>query len=81
VSKRYIQLTRTFFDFDPEDHESDPDTLRAIADLTGKKIDWDALLQRRLVVVLGEAGIGKTCEFREKAQSLQQGGKRPFSAQ
>ncbi|MBN1101960.1 MAG: ATP-binding protein [Deltaproteobacteria bacterium] len=74
MTKRYVQLNRTFLDY-PEDHESDPDTLRAIAELTGTRTDWDTLLQSRCVIVLGEAGSGKTTEFREKARSLQQANK------
>ncbi|MEW6669398.1 MAG: hypothetical protein AB1512_29655 [Thermodesulfobacteriota bacterium] len=78
MTKRYVQLNRTFLDFHPQDPESDLDTLLAIAELTGNMTDWDALLQSRCVVVLGEAGSGKTCEFSEKVRSLQEAGKQAF---
>ncbi len=78
MRNRYVELNRTFFDFDLEGHEYDPDTLRAIVEMTGRKTDWDELLKSRYVVVLGEAGSGKTWEFQEKAQRLSGSNKTVF---
>ena len=75
---RYVELNRTFLDFGGQGDEPDPDTLRMIAEMTGKRTDWDALLQSPYVVVLGEAGSGKTWEFQERARSLVASGKQAF---
>jgi len=74
----YVELNRTFFDYSSRGDESDPDTLRMIADVTGKKTDWEALLQSPHIVVLGEAGSGKTREFQERAQRLSESGEYAF---
>lgn len=44
----------------------------------GRTPTWDDLLKERLVVVLGEAGIGKTYEFRQQAERPQSQAKAAF---
>ena len=41
-------------------------------------LGWDELLKQRLVVVLGEPGSGKSCEFGERCASLKEAGKHAF---
>ncbi|MDO9452794.1 MAG: hypothetical protein Q7J29_08025 [Stagnimonas sp.] len=41
-------------------------------------MDWDAVLQKRLTVIRGEPGCGKTQELRAKSQALQQSGQDAF---
>src|SRR5437870_4201173 len=41
-------------------------------------LGWDELLKVRLVVVLGEPGSGKSCEFRWRCASLQENGEFAF---
>jgi hypothetical protein len=43
-----------------------------------KPISWSDLLEKRVVVILGEAGIGKTHEFKNRAESLAADGKTAF---
>ena len=68
----YIELRREFAEFS-EDH--DP---MAWDYGLGKKLFWNELLERRLVVVLGEAGNGKTTEFRQRSRVLCEKGKSAF---
>lgn len=44
----------------------------------GEQLPWPELLQRSRVVVLSEAGAGKTAEIREQARQLRQEGKAAF---
>ncbi len=50
------------------------------AEVTGQSsdLDWDDLLKRRRVVVLGEPGSGKTQELRNKTEELRVHGKYAF---
>lgn len=46
----------------------------------GGWLDWQALLKHQRVVLLAEAGCGKTAEFRHQAQSLRDAGQAAFFA-
>lgn len=46
----------------------------------GGWLDWPALLKHQRVVLLAEAGCGKTAEFRHQAQSLRDAGQAAFFA-
>lgn len=73
----YIDLNRTFLDFD-EDSDIEGAAYKSyLATLTGGT-DWQALLQSRYVVVLGEPGSGKTWELEAKAENLRNAGKHAF---
>ena len=76
----YIDLKRIFSAFDEM-----PNTEEAIyfgrqwsSLLSHRAMNWDDLLENRFVVVLGEAGTGKTTEFQERAQILQNRGQSSF---
>ncbi|GAC1371590.1 MAG: hypothetical protein NVSMB40_05640 [Aquirhabdus sp.] len=73
MTKKYIELDRHFFDlptdYKPNDHE----------DLYSKtnqsaEIDWTELLTKRRVVILAEAGSGKTKEIQFQTKNLQKKG-------
>lgn len=78
MSIEYVELNRTFLDFSSHGEKSDPETLRMIAEMSGKKTDWEVLVQSPYVVVLGEAGSGKTREFQERTRILSESGKHAF---
>jgi type II secretory pathway predicted ATPase ExeA len=71
------EITRTFSLF-RESESQDTDFEFWFEQASGGGLTWDALLKKRLVVVLGEAGIGKTYEFRQQAQRLQSEEKAAF---
>jgi hypothetical protein len=45
---------------------------------SGSAVGWDELLKKRLVVILGEPGSGKSWEFRHRAATLHKAGKPAF---
>jgi hypothetical protein len=58
--------------------EYDPDTLRAKARFGLNLMHWSDLLTMTRVVILAEAGTGKTHELRETARRLRREGKAAF---
>src|SRR5574340_917655 len=44
----------------------------------GGKLTWQDLHEKPVTVVVGEAGIGKTCEFKNEVKRLQDDGKAAF---
>jgi len=74
--RNFIPLNRTFHtlaqqvDRDAYDAENLP--------LIGEQLTWPELLKRRRVVILSEAGAGKTAEIREQARNLRREGKVAF---
>jgi hypothetical protein len=46
--------------------------------LLGSGLSWTELLEERLIIILGEAGSGKTCELRHRAELLSDGTKFGF---
>jgi hypothetical protein len=75
-----IPLDRRFFEWRNTENElSDPDLLGRMGLSSGAK-NWDELLKRRRVVILAEAGSGKTEELKERAHCLDAEGKFSFYA-
>ncbi|MFZ2999749.1 MAG: hypothetical protein WA071_05425 [Undibacterium umbellatum] len=71
-----IDLNRTFSEITSatsETEEFDWSNFAGLGTLT-----WDKLHGKRIVVVLGEAGIGKTTEFKMESQRLSLSGKSAF---
>lgn len=70
----FIELDRHFRDVheteDPE--ESAFDSYASFLFDSGRFLNWDVLLKTRVVIVLGEAGSGKTWEMRHRADILKQ---------
>ncbi len=81
----YVELDRRFFEVKVDalgnERESDPDTLLAMARMTINKRSWAELLEHRYVVVLGEAGAGKTKEFQARAKLVTDSGSFAFFAE
>ncbi len=76
----FIALDRRFFEWRSEDNElSDPDVLSGFGLSDGAK-SWDAVLKRRQVVILAEAGSGKTEELKECRRAVAAEGKFAFYA-
>jgi hypothetical protein len=77
----YIPLNRTFSEFykpsGQPTSEIEEDISWAIT-RTSPGRSWSELLKDRAIVVLGEAGTGKTREFEEQARRLQSEGKACF---
>ena len=74
---RHIELDRTFWPLG-DGEEYDPDTLRAQARFGLHLMHWSNLLTMTRVVILAEAGTGKTHELRETARRLRREGKAAF---
>ncbi len=65
----YIDLNRTFI---PYDESRSPEEAAVLSYFTGRKgfVQWDDLLAHGRVVLLGEAGSGKTWEMEAQASRL-----------
>ena len=74
---RHIEVDRTFWPLG-DGEEYDPDTLRAKARFGLNLMHWSDLLTMTRVVILAEAGTGKTHELRETARRLRREGKAAF---
>ena len=75
----YVELSRLFVAFEPTDLEEEQ--LRASLWMFGHRDggqSWDAILADPYVVVLGEAGIGKTAEFEIQSGWHRQQGSQSF---
>lgn len=71
----YVELHRTFSELsETTGAGKDDERLYAV----GRSVSWDALLQESRVVILSEAGSGKTEEIRATAQKLRGDGKAGF---
>jgi hypothetical protein len=70
----FIELERRFEEL-PTDESAESNALQSytrVSALFGLRegMSWQQLLEKRLVVVVGEPGSGKTWEFRERANAL-----------
>lgn len=80
LTDRYVQLDRRFAPFTEESVTEDI-IVRSYSDslfFSRSTLSWEEVLKRRLTVVLGEQGSGKTEEFRQRTEILQQQGKAAF---
>lgn len=76
LSEHYIELGRTFHELSPKSGESDEFDYRSY--YSDKKLAWADLLAGYRVIILSEAGSGKTEEIRHSAQLLRRNGKPAF---
>lgn len=65
-----IQLNRTFLDVPDRAKGADPETMMRIALALSQSATWDELLKHHHIVILGEAGTGKTTEFKIQTERL-----------
>lgn len=75
----YINLNRQFSVLPLEDNKDrlDSEEVAGATTLLGS-LDWNQLLELNRVVILAEAGAGKTVEIKEKARQLRHGGYSAF---
>lgn len=78
----FIELDRSFYQLPLDDssanNSDDIDVEDAIRVRGGKRLDWEGLLQERKVILLAEAGSGKTEEIRQQALRLESDNKFSF---
>ncbi|MBV6448192.1 hypothetical protein [Nitrosomonas sp.] len=77
MTDKFIELHRTFRDLPKEANESD-DTDFSQWLPADKRLRWPNLIQEYRLVILSEAGSGKTTEIRNIARSLRGEGKSAF---
>jgi hypothetical protein len=75
--KKHIELDRRFYRL-AEDADAFPEDTTHFGDSEYVTEGWEKLLTRRRVVVLAEAGMGKTEELRTRAEKLLEAGKPAF---
>lgn len=73
----FVELNRTFHELSRQASESDDVELGAALKI-GDRLSWVNLIQEYRVVILSEAGSGKTEEIRNVAQKLRDEGKAAF---
>lgn len=73
-SRNSTALNRTFLEVHGSQQNLSPEESLAVARTLYRDETWDQLLQRPYVVVLGEAGTGKSTEFDRQADQLSAGG-------
>lgn len=76
-SSNYIQINRTFHELAVDPDDDDNTALNRHA-LNSQVLQWQDLLARHRVVILSEAGSGKTEEIRHVARKLREEGKQAF---
>lgn len=72
-----VELHRSFSP-SRETSEDDDDWTRYLGGAGRGRLTWSDLHERRVVVVVGEAGIGKTTEFKSETERLRKAGKPAF---
>lgn len=73
-----IQLERTFQAVPVRETDGDPELLLRMAASIGVGQSWGEVLRSRYVVILGEAGAGKTTEMHLQVENLEQAGEQAF---
>jgi hypothetical protein len=75
--KKVVDLDRRFFDF-PSGSDLDLEQHIALSAALRNLKTWSDILSLRYAIILGEAGSGKTTEFRETARKLSAAGEPSF---
>jgi hypothetical protein len=78
VLRDTIELDRQLFQLPSENDDSDPEHAIRIARALHRGESWADVLQHRYVVVLGEAGTGKSTEFKRLAATMRTRGRWGF---
>ncbi|SKC69605.1 hypothetical protein [Paraburkholderia hospita] len=73
---RHVDLFRTFTR--PREQPEEDDDWTTYLDVKHGRLTWSDLREKRIVVVVGEAGIGKTTEFRDETRRLRTQGQAAF---
>ncbi len=78
MAKTAQNLDRTFFEL-PTDENTHIETAEFLADLAiGRRMDWSTLLESERVLIVSEAGMGKTYECQRQQQKLWEEGRAAF---
>lgn len=75
---KYVDLDRRFTNLS-ESGDIDPELWAAVSGADGR-LNWDRLLQRKRVVILAEAGSGKSTELTEQSRRWKAAGHVAFAA-
>ena len=79
MSNQHIELNRTFMEVsDASDESINSDYHRLDFLAENSLLTWEKLLQSRYIVILGEAGSGKSAELANKAKNLSTSGQKAF---
>ena len=77
TSYEFIELHRTFHELSKHSSENDDiDIIRAFR--VGESLRWPNLIKEYRLIILSEAGSGKTAEIRNVARTLRGRGKPAF---
>ncbi|GAB4023457.1 hypothetical protein GCM10028808_73980 [Spirosoma migulaei] len=80
--EQFIELNRIFYQLSaPFGHAAKSDNIdleEAVDSRMGRSINWDELVKEYRVVILAEAGAGKTQEIRHTTKALKRDGKNAF---
>ncbi|MCJ2184089.1 hypothetical protein MTR62_15500 [Novosphingobium sp. 1949] len=77
MANEFINLDRTFHELRRHKGEADDFDIQAAFGY-GKSVTWDALVNEYRVILLSEAGAGKTVEIRQAAKRQRAAGKSAF---
>ncbi|MCA8994589.1 MAG: hypothetical protein KDA88_21605 [Planctomycetaceae bacterium] len=77
IDRKFINLNRQFVPITSDQSFEDSFEHRLSSGL-GNRVSWDDLLQKRRVVILAEAGAGKTEEMLETCRRLRRNGQTSF---
>ncbi len=77
MTQNFVELDRTFHKIG-ENEDPDPDIPRIIAEMSGNKTGWSELLKYPRIILLAEAGVGKTVETRHRVEKLRENGEVAF---
>jgi len=77
MTDKYIELHRTFYDLPKQANESDDIDFSQWLP-ADKRLCWPDLIKEYRLVILSEAGSGKTSEIRNSASTLRKQGKAAF---
>lgn len=79
TAEDYVELTREFIEIDLDQHNLDElRELVSYGGVYGAALTWDELWRSQAVVILAEAGAGKTTELKAQADKLEQAGRPAF---
>lgn len=73
----FIELNRTFHELSKEYSATDDEAINH-ASYTGKQFNWSNLIEEYRLIILSEAGSGKTYEIRSVTHKLREQGKPAF---
>ena len=76
-SYEFIELNRTFHEL-PKDYSKNDDVNLSARSYFGNRLSWNDLIKEHRLIILSEAGSGKTVEIRKITRTLRAQGKPAF---